>query len=275
MRVESIIDSRPLITARPDDTVSLAAQTMVWAGVRHLPVVRDKRDKRDKDVVGVLSDRDVFRRNAEVGAKVAAREPVSRAMSAPAITIAAGERVVSAISLMLSRKLGCLPVLEHGRLIGVLTTTDLLRHELDTALERPATGLPRQVRTVMRAAPAIAAPETELFDAVALMSARQVRHLPIVDQQHKVVGMLSDRDVRNIIGDPRRFLVEPDARERVRQQRVADVMSRQVIAVTGDAPVTSAIEHLVHEHIGALPVVDDRGVLVGMVSYVDVVRAIP
>ena len=157
----------------------------------------------------------------------------------------------------------------------MLTTGDLLQHELDTALERPATGLPPQIRAVMRVSPAVVTPETELFDAVALMSARQIRHLPVVDQEHKVVGMLSDRDVRNLVGDPRRFLDEPEARERVRDKCVADVMSKPVITVNRDAPATSAIEHLVHERVGALPVIDETGRLVGVVSYLDVVRIVP
>jgi CBS domain-containing protein len=52
-------------------------------------------------------------------------------------------------------------------------------------------------------------------------------------------------------------------------------MSREVITVSQDAPVTSAIDHLVHERVGALPVVDAVGRLVGVVSYLDVIRTMP
>jgi CBS domain-containing protein len=227
------------------------------------------------EVVGVLSERNIFRYNGEVGARVAAREPVSRAMASPAITIEAAEPLVSAISLMLRRKLGCLPVLDHGRLVGILSTADLLEHQLDTAIDRPAAHLPSQVHAVMQLVPAVVTPETELFDAIALMRSRQVRHLPVVDQENRVVGMLSDRDVRNVVGDPRRFLDLPEGRDKVRESRVSDVMTRDVITVHRDAPVTAAIEHLLHERIGAIPVVDDRGHLVGVVSYLDVVRVVP
>lgn len=192
-------------------------------------------------------------------------------MRAPAVTISPDEPLVSAVSVMLQRKLGCLPVVHQGQLKGILTTSDLLRHELDTALERPAAGLPLPIRSVMTIAPAVVTTDTELFDATALMSARHVRHLPVVDRDHRVVGMISDRDVRNVIGDPRRFLDEPDARERVRATSVGDAMSRDVITLSQDAPITSAIPHLIHERVGALPVVDEAGRLVGVLSYIDLI----
>jgi CBS domain-containing protein len=270
VKVRQLLNSSPVITIRDDDDLALAAQTMLWAGVRHLPVVRDG------DIVGILSERDIFRRNGEVGARVAAREPVRLAMRTPAVTAVADEPLVAAIATMFNRRLGCLPVLdERRRLKGIITTADVLRHELDTALERPAAGLPRPIRAVMTATPAIVTADTELFDAVALMSGRHVRHLPVVDRQHHVVGMLSDRDVRNVIGDPHNLLDDADAREKLRATSVGDVMSKEVVTVSADAPVTSAIAHLVHERMGALPVVDEAGRLVGVVSYIDVIAALP
>jgi CBS domain-containing protein len=267
MKVSEIMHSQNLVTVRPDDRLALAAQMMVWANVRHLPVVRGR------EVVGVLSERDVFRRNGEVGAHAAAREPVERAMRSPAVTVDPEEPLVTAISLMADRKLGCLPVVGAQGLVGILTTADLLRHELDTAIERPAAGLPPPLRTVMKAAPDAVTPETELFDAVALMSARGFRHLPVIDREHKLVGMLSDRDVRTAVGDPKRLLEGPNMRDRLRAAHVADVMTSTVLALSQDAPVTSAVEHLAHERIGALPIVDEDRRLVGIVSYVDLLQA--
>jgi acetoin utilization protein AcuB len=175
---------------------------------------------------------------------------------------------------MLSHRFGCLPVQEHGEVVGILTVTDLLENTLESSLQTPAAGLPRPVRSIMRTAPAVAAPSTLLFDAAALMARRGVRHLPVVRSDRTVAGILSDRDVRAAIGDPRRLTDDESAMARAMALLVGDVMSKSVITVREDEPMTNATEHFVHEAFGALPVVSSEGKLVGIVSYLDVLNAL-
>lgn len=267
MRVRDVMTSGDLATIRPGDDVALAAQMMLWTHARHLPVVRDG------EVVGVISERDLLR-HRQNGPGAGASVTIDEIMRSPPVVVDADEPLATAISLMFTRKLGCLPVVARGALVGMLTTTDLLRHQLDAALEQPAGTLPTPVRTVMKPAPAVVAPTSEVFDAAALMGARGIRHLPVVDREHRVVGVVSDRDVRAALGDPRRFLADPEARERARETRVADIMSKPAITIRADAPLTAAIGHLVHETIGVLPVVADDEKLVGIVSYLDVIQVL-
>jgi CBS domain-containing protein len=163
-------------------------------------------------------------------------------------------------------------VLAEGTLVGILTTTDVLRHELDTTIQWPAGQLRDTVRMFMKPVPAVVAPTTELFDAAALMGARGIRHVPVVDDARRVIGVLSDRDVRTALGDPRRFLTDPGARERFRQTSVANVMSKPAITVHGNSPITTAVDQLLHDRVGALPVVDDQERIVGILSYLDVIQ---
>jgi CBS domain-containing protein len=84
--------------------------------------------------------------------------------------------------------------------------------------------------------------------------------------------MLSDRDVRDLVGNPREFVAAwqlyPDA-----VSRVADAMREVAITVTEDRPVAELAELFAVHRLGAFPVVAADGVLVGIVSYVDVLRA--
>jgi CBS domain-containing protein len=259
--------SANLTVARAGDDLALVAQIMLWTNARHLPVLRDGR------VVGVISARDLVRQPKE-GDPHWPGLTVEDIMSQPAVTVDPDTPLPKATSTMLSHKIGCVPVVEGEVLVGMLTTTDLLRYQLDASVERPATHLPPTVRALMKPAPALVVPETEVFDAAALMGARGVRHLPVIDREQKVVGMVSDRDVRAALGDPRRFLDDPDAREQVRDKTVGEVMSKPVVTVRADWPISSAVERLVHDQIGALPVVDDDGKLVGVISYVDIIQAL-
>lgn len=267
-RVWDAMTTQDLLTVEPDDSVAIAAQMMLWGGVRHLPVVGDGQ------VIGLLSEGDILRRESQLGARAAEHQRVETVMTSPVRTIGPNEPLVSALTLMVDHHLDCLPVVADGGLLGMLTTTDVMRHQVETAIERPADALPPPVGSIMKRAPAVISPSSELFDVAALMSKRGVRHLPVVDAEHRVVGMVSDRDLREALGDLKAFFDDPQARDRVRAMTAADIMTKTVTAVSVDTPLPSAVGLLVNERIGALPVLDGAGQLVGIVSYLDVLQAL-
>ncbi len=89
----------------------------------------------------------------------------------------------------------------------------------------------------------------------------EVRHLPIVNASDEIVGMLSDRDLVRTSRDSDRH--------------VATLMSGRVVWVSPDTPLETVIDRLVQGRVGALPVVDDHAKVIGIVSYVDLLRAVP
>jgi len=127
---------------------------------------------------------------------------------------------------------------------------------------------PLQARDIMSNAPVIAHPEDDLFDVIAVMVHEVVRHVVIVDTSVRAVGILSDRDVRALVGEPTRALERAD-RRRHAYLSVEAVMVANPITVADDTTIAELARHLVEERIGALPVVDHEDQLVGLVSYVD------
>jgi CBS domain-containing protein len=109
-----------------------AVETICAHKIRHLPVV----DARGR-LVGVVTDRDLrhylFRPEVsrEIGgvpvARLLERVPVGEIMSAPVVVVAPDEPLETAARLMLEDKVGSVPVVEDGRVVGILTETDLLR----------------------------------------------------------------------------------------------------------------------------------------------------
>ena len=120
--------------------------------------------------------------------------------------------------------------------------------------------------------PVTAASDDTLLDAAARMADRNVRHLPVVDGERHVVGILSDRDVRTVVGDWLRPFRPSDAVVRARTYRVGDAMTRDVVVVNQDAPFDEVVRVFTDQRVGAVPVVDDTDRLVGIISYVDVFR---
>jgi len=202
MRVRDVMTSTRLVTACPDDGLALAAQMMLWSNSRHLPVVREGQ------VVGVVSQRDLVGRD-RAGRTAAAALAVRDVMHGPAVTVNADAPLAEAVSLMFERKLGCLPVLANGSLVGIITTTDLLRHQLDASLTQRTERLPRTVRAFMKPVPKGATASPDLFDAAALivradaplgaavaeLLTQNVGVLPVVDEVGTLVGTLSYLDL--------------------------------------------------------------------------------
>jgi acetoin utilization protein AcuB len=129
-------------------------------------------------------------------------------------------------------------------------------------------------RELMTPTPVTATPMTTVRSAVELLHTLDIRHLPIVDEDGELVGMISDRDLRMVTLP---FFVGDDAgASRVAlDARVASIMSGDVLSVEVEADAAEVVDLMLDFKIGAIPVVDDKGVLVGIISYIDILRALP
>ena len=160
-----------------------------------------------------------------------------------------------------------MPVVDVGKLLGIATVTDVLDAEVREAMQ-PAPIRVATAADAMTPWPYIVAPETPLGDAVQMMFEYQIRHLPVVDDKGAVAGMLSERDVRSAVGDPVDFLNVRGGRKLL----VRDVMTYPVVVVPFDRPLLELAGAFADSKIGALPIVDRSGALIGIVSYVDALR---
>jgi acetoin utilization protein AcuB len=106
-----------LVIVGPAETARGAYKLMRDRRIRHLPVVAGGR------LVGVLSDRDL---RPVLLSPSLARARVAELMSEELTTVPPESAVEEAASLLVMKKIGCLPVLDDGRLVGIVTETDLL-----------------------------------------------------------------------------------------------------------------------------------------------------
>jgi CBS domain-containing protein/gamma-glutamyl:cysteine ligase YbdK (ATP-grasp superfamily) len=114
--------STDLFTVRPDDLIDLAASVMDWQHVRHVPV-----EDEEGRLVGLLSHRDLLRLLARRGTGALAEPVTVRDIMKPdPVTAAPQTPTLEAIGLMRARGVGCLPVVENGALVGIVTAHDFL-----------------------------------------------------------------------------------------------------------------------------------------------------
>lgn len=262
---------RRVTSVDASEQVGLAMQLMLWREIRHLPVMKGGR------LVGILTERDLLR--ARASADMPLDTPVEAIMVAPVQHIHPNAEVADAAADMSTRNLGCLPVVDGGELVGILTRTDLLANAAQYELPGPSTTTKDDpglcARDVMTPSPVAVTSDEPLVEAAAKMAGKGIRHLCVVDAEQRVVGMLSDRDLRSQIGESINVATANTevASRRLGALSVSHAMTEGARTATLETPLADLVNIFLTEHIGAVPVIDAEDRLKGIVSYVDVLRA--
>ena len=129
LKVRDVMSVDPT-TLKRNDKLTLADDIMRLGRIRHLPVVDDDGQL----LVGIVSQRDLFRdalaqalgygRHAQ--RKILDTLSVKEVMASDVVTTSPDTALVEAARLLTERKIGCLPVVENGRLVGILTEGDFV-----------------------------------------------------------------------------------------------------------------------------------------------------
>lgn len=125
---------RQLMTANPETlpptaTMQEAIELEMRRRIRHIPVVEDGA------LVGIVTDRDLKRATPSVLSgvdraeyeRVVAETPLGRVMTRDPMTVSPDTSLRAAVQVFVERKYGALPVVEDGRLVGILTESDVMR----------------------------------------------------------------------------------------------------------------------------------------------------
>lgn len=113
-----------VVLVSPDTTLQDVVVILTDRRIGAMPVVEDGR------LVGIMSERDVIHALSKSGATVLG-QPVSSAMTAPAITVPPDMPLIAALSLMTRRRIRHLPVVEQEQLLGFVSIGDLVKARID------------------------------------------------------------------------------------------------------------------------------------------------
>lgn len=126
-----------------------------------------------------------------------------------------------------------------------------------------------KVVDVMTKDPLTVTPGETIGQADELMAENRIRQLPVVEGR-ALLGIITDRDIRSFLADS--SLLDPEERAKTLRTKVKDVMTSEPLTLSPDDDLKEAVELLIEEKIGGIPVVDGAEGLVGIVTYVDVLR---
>lgn len=252
MIVRDFMTPDPVISD-PETSIHDALAAMELHGVRHLPIMADGA------LVGVVSDRDLV---GEIGFSFyswsnpgSLRETrLAEVMQKNVITVRPDDPVIAAAVELSAQGIGCLPVMESGKLVGIVSETDLLR--LVAKLQDGPERIAQAIGSIGASLAVTAEPSATVEQLDELMTAKGIRHVPIATAG-AVVGMVSDRDMRRAGW----YGVQGHA-------RADEVMSKDVVAVPAAHTVQQAALVMSERRISAL-LLESEGHDPGIVTSTD------
>lgn len=243
------IMSKEVITVRSDETVFSAAKRMSENGVSCVVAFCEAA------IVGILTEKDILKGIAAQDADFR-RLTVSDRMCSPVEVVPHTMSVLKAGEIMESKGIKRLPVIEEGRLAGIVTQTDLTRGLVSLAPLRSVSRImSRHVATVQA--------EATIQEAAEIMATNGFSCL-VAMHRDQVAGILTEKDLlRRVVA----LHKDPAA------THVADIMSFPIATVPSNLSVLSAGRKMDQMHLHRL-VVMDEGRVCGIVTQTDIMRAV-
>jgi predicted transcriptional regulator len=243
------IMSKDIVTAAPDDTILSVARNMSEQSISGV-VVTDKGR-----VVGILTEKDMLNTVAGGSAELY-RLTVSERMSSPVDTISAEVSILEADRIMEVKCIRRLPVVENGRLVGIVTQTDITR----ALISLNSLGCVSDIMTKHVATVPI---DATVMEAARLMSCSNISCL-VVTHEERFAGILTEKDLLKRI-----MALQKDPA----QTRVVDVMSLPVVTVPSHCSIFEASKKMETMHFHRLLVTDGKAIC-GLVTQTDIMRAV-
>ncbi|MHC4573718.1 MAG: CBS domain-containing protein [Planctomycetota bacterium] len=302
-----------------DDTVEVCFRFVKHNKVRHVPVMDPPATEGQQPYfVGVVSERDLFRQLSPYVGKVgeedsdrkALRQPLHQIVTRKPMTASPQTPIQDVIATMVDNRFDMVPVLSDGALVGIITAGDILKlfvrlgtirklcagTDKKTRLIDLVSGGPGEagallssvlqtVRDVMTEHVACLQEHDTMTEAMETMKKGVFRHVPVVDKEGKLVGVVSDRDVLHRLSftnKPRPLhskgfrgrLFAADAEDPGLKLPLGRIMAKKVVHVSPMCNFYDAAKMLHETRISCLPVVDEEKKVCGIVTVTDVMRAL-
>jgi CBS domain-containing protein len=256
----------PVVTVTPDSSLANARRIVNEKNIRALPIVRDDQ------LVGIITRRGLLRLDLSLldddawASKMdIADEKVSSMMTGNPITILPESLIPKAARIMLENKITALPVVDHKKLIGILTNSDLLRFIL---AECPLLKKKILVEQYMTDEVITIEPDTSLLEAHRLMGIKRIRSLPVIEGE-KVIGLVTRTDLMS--SDPSRLASRnnQDLSLRILTQPCEKVMTKNLISISRDESIIEAARIMLENKVHCLLVMDSQQKLEGIITESD------
>jgi len=274
LKVGSVIkDKKDIVKVYLSTTIKDAVSKMNNSGTRRVPVVDAGTDR----IVGIVTSMDIldfmgggskynlvkFKHRHNLLSAI--NEPVKKIMTNDPICVRESTPLEEVIEIFIEKNVGGTPVVDkEDILISLITERDIIRYLMDRIEEKT-------VQDYMTEDPIVATPGMRLKDVARVMLRNGFRRLPVVSED-RLVGMVTSTDFIRLLGSDWAFnhMITGNVKE-ITNVRVEEVMTKDPLRVCKDDSLKSTAEIMIKGSIGALPVVEDRDNLVGIITEKDII----
>lgn len=281
--------------------------------IRHAPVVDITNDPEPKtSFVGILSERDALRFTLPYAEKFASqtvhkkvmRKLLVQLVSRKPVSASPQTPVSKLISVMIKKHIDMVPVIHENALVGIVTTTDILKLLLTfhTLIQTISTDhkIHRQddlhaltewtrckASDIMTEKPLSMGLKDTLAEAMNTLQDKGFRHIMVVDKNDRLTGIVSDRDIlrhlpyteKNIASASmdhsfrnRLFRISPDTPGL--EIPLAHIMEWELTTISHDTSLSDAAKKLSSQKLSCLPVLNNEEKLIGLITVTDLMQAL-
>ncbi|MGI0078007.1 MAG: CBS domain-containing protein [Nitrososphaerales archaeon] len=259
--------SRQTVSVTQNESVLNAALLMQKRNFRHLPVISET-----SKIVGVISAQDIIDslnlvlqlRGSPKETKESLEIPVEKIMSLYPVVVEPGDGLTLVVKKMAFQNLGALPVVnELGVVQGIITLRDIVG-----IIGMSSIPMNVSVSEVMNTGIVTIRPDSNLSEAIKLMSERRVRRLPIIGREKETLGVITNKDILRKLAE----VTTQKSSSPSFDEPVSSLMTRDVIRVSKDDDVRVAASRMMIFGVGGLLVEDLPHGDVALVTERDLVR---
>ncbi|MDI3483614.1 MAG: hypothetical protein PWQ74_201 [Methanobacteriaceae archaeon] len=278
MKVEDVMTATVMVM--PDtQQVSYARNLMLKHGISHIVVVDSERKP-----VGIVTEKDITRK-LRVAGPTWRRRPIDkisikRVMSKDIISVPAAADIREAVDIMLRNNISSLPVVEDGKLVGIITKTDLLRVYTEKCKGRWRVSdlMTKNVITVTE--------NHTIAHVISLMEENRIGRIVVIKDKEPVGIITSENISFAQLEDPETgvplekiYFIGRASKEKKKVRMVSmltagDIMTKDLIKLEEDADAAEAANIMLKEKISGIPIVDGKNQLKGIITKTDIIKGI-
>lgn len=261
MQIKNLM-STSLITIDKDQSLADALKLLRKNRISRLPVLNNK------ELTGIISERDIAKKlgSSKYESMPASRLHVSSVMVKDIISVPQSMRLAEVANIMLENGIGSVPVIEDGKMVGIVSKADFVTMAIDGEYDNICT------KEIMTKDVISVSPSERLIHARRVSIDAKVGRLPVIDDE-ELVGMITSKDLMRAFIDFRKKVPERYQKSQIKEVLVEYFMSRNPLVVTKDHSISDVAKIMIETGYNGLPVVEDDKVI-GIITQTDILRLI-
>ena len=267
MHIKDIMSSKVVVVDK-DQNLNDALKLMKKHKISRLPVINTNND-HERELVGIITEKDIALRlgSSRYGNMPPSHFHVSTVMTPDPITLNAAENLGKAAKIMIENKIGGIPIVDGGEIVGIITKTDFIK---------TCQGIPYDktyIKERMQTNVMTVNPGDRLVHARRILIDEDIGRLPVMSGD-EIEGILTAKDIADSMISFRKIVPDKYQAARIRNLLVEDIMTQNVRTISEEKTIADASTFMIDEDFSGVPVTNDTGEITGMITKTDLMNLI-